>query len=244
MSAIVRQYQHPTEDRADHALRDFTLVPIPRGRSAASTGARPQTERPIVDSVIASARVVTRWALRDTWLVARTRSWDVLLLLSAVAVAYLLRGATRHDVLRSLRDALWFLVVLGFFLGVVFVTKAGTAVRTLRSGWKGYITGAPGGTTLHFEPVGLFPIAAARCQLLCDEGSRFEWEWRGPEASNHGLGPIGRFPATFIPASDGDGPAGEYRAEWCWKEKPSDGWIRGWRGRFQYDPVVYRTEVG
>lgn len=193
----------------------------------------------IVGAVVASACKVTRWALRDTWSVARTRSWDVLLLLCAIAVAYLLRGATRHEVLGSLRDALWFLAALVFFLVFVFVAKALTAIRTLRGRWKGYVTSEPASPTLHFEPVERFPVAAARCQLACG-GSRFEREWHGPAAWNQGLGPIARFPANFIPAPDGDGPGGEYHAEWCSKEKPSDGWIRGWRGRFEYDPILYR----
>src|SRR5437879_1085885 len=104
--------------------------------------------------MVASARKVTYWALRDTWSVACSRSWDVLLLLCAIAVAYLLRGASRHEVIGSLRDALWFLAALAFFLVFVFVAKAWTAVRTLRGRWNGYVTGSPANPTLHFEPVG------------------------------------------------------------------------------------------
>lgn len=196
----------------------------------------------MVGVLLATARVVIRWATRDTVSVVAARSWDVLLLLIAIGVAYFIRGATRHEVLGSLIDTVWFLVALVFYFVAVLGVKAIGAMKRLRTMWKSYVLGAPARPALNFEPTGTFPIVAAiRCELVHEDGSPYAWEWHGLAASNHGPGPIAHFPATFIPAPEGDGQSGTYDVVWYWKEKASDWWIPACSDRFKYDVDKYRA---
>jgi hypothetical protein len=133
--------------------------------------------------------------------------------------------------------------VLPFFLFLVFTTKAIAGARSLRTRWKAYVLGAPEHPSLHLEQRWRFEVAACRCRLECENGSRFEAHWVDSAADNYGLGPIAHFLATFIPAPDGDGPGGNYRVEWSWKERPRDGWVKAAAARFSYDPALYRARA-
>jgi hypothetical protein len=63
--------------------------------------------------------------------VVRERLHDVLLLLVALAIALVIRGVPRHQVIGGLEDAGWAALAVALYLPIVFVVGAVAAARSL-----------------------------------------------------------------------------------------------------------------
>jgi hypothetical protein len=103
--------------------------------------------------------------------VVRERFDDVLLLLVAVAIALVIRGIPRHQIIGGLEDAGWAALAVALYLPIVFVVGAVATARSL-SRWDVSLTSIVQGVTLNLSRVagGIIPCEG-RCVIRCCDGS-------------------------------------------------------------------------
>jgi hypothetical protein len=103
--------------------------------------------------------------------VVRERFDDVLLLLVAVAIALVIRGIPRHQIIGGLEDAGWAALAVALYLPIVFVVGAVAAALSLSRGDVS-LTSIVQGVTLNLSRVagGIIPCEG-RCVIRCSDGS-------------------------------------------------------------------------
>ena len=164
--------------------------------------------------------------------VVRERFDDVVLLLVAVAIALVIRGIPRHQIIGGLEDAGWAVLAVTLYLPIVFAVGAVAAARSF-SCWDVSHTSIVQGVTLNLSPVagGIIPCEG-RCVVLCSDGSEHS-SVAFPDPSVGSMAAV--YNATF-PSTGVYPPHGDHVAHWYVKEIPRDGWIKVAEDAFTYAP--------
>jgi hypothetical protein len=165
--------------------------------------------------------------------VVRERFDDVLLLLVAVAIALVIRGIPRHQIIGGLEDAGWAALAVALYLPIVFVVGVIAAARSL-SRWDVSHTSIVQGVTLNLSPVagGIIPCEG-RCVVHCSDGSGHS-SVAFPDPTTGSMTAV--YNATF-PSTGVYPPHGDHVARWYVKETPRDGWIKVAEDTFTYAPA-------
>jgi hypothetical protein len=173
-------------------------------------------------SFAARVYLLCRHGQQRTARVVRERFDDVLLLLLAVAIALVIRGVPRHQVIGGLEDAGWAALAVALYLPIVFVVGVAVAARSLRR-WNVSHTTIVQGVTLNLTPGGggIIPCDG-HCVVRCSDGSQHP-SVAFPDSNTASM--VAVYNATF-PSTGVYPPHGDHVAHWYVKETPSDGWIK------------------
>lgn len=165
--------------------------------------------------------------------VVRERFEDVVLLLVAVAIALVIRGIPRHQIIGGLEDAGWAALAVALYLPIVFVVGVVAAARSL-SRWDVSRTSIVQGVTLNLSPLagGIIPCEG-RCVVRCADGSEHS-SVAFPDPAIGSMTAV--YNATF-PSTGVYPPHGDHIANWYVKEIPRDGWIKVADDAFTYAPA-------
>ncbi len=167
--------------------------------------------------------------------VVHKRFDDILLLLLAVAIALVIRGVPRHQVVSGLEDAGWAALAVALYLPIVFFVGVGEAARSLRR-WDVRHQPIVQGVMLTLSPAtGGIASCGGRCVVRCSDGSTHSCAAR-PDSITGGMAAI--YNANF-PSTGTSPPHGDHVALWYVKESPRDGWIK-----VAEDPFTYRPAGG
>jgi hypothetical protein len=183
-------------------------------------------------SFVARTYLLGRHGRQRAARVMRERFADVILLLVAVAIALVIRGVPRHQIIGGLEDAGWAALAVALYLPIVFVVGATGAARSLRR-WD--VSHAP---IVQGVMLGLLPKAGGiapfegRCVVHCSDGTHHE-----ATALPNDRGVFCLYNASF-PSTGVYPPHGTHVAHWYVKESPRDlGWIKVAEDTFTYAPA-------